>query len=97
MIASGVPALIRFLIGIFLLQGVTGLLVYTAHAYELADHLALVLLLGPVPSVLLVALWFSTIVGADRRHAVSRAAQRFSREREQDPGQGQAATDQGCA
>jgi hypothetical protein len=78
----GVPNLIRFLVGIFLLQGVTGLLVYTALTTNWQTTWPLFLILG-VSVGALVALWFSSLVGADRRHAVSRAAERFSKEREQ--------------
>jgi hypothetical protein len=81
MIAFGIPTLIRFLIGIFLLQGVTGLLVYTALGTDWRTTWPLFLILAAAVGVL-VAFWFSTIVGADRRHAVARAGQRFSKERE---------------
>ncbi len=82
MIVDGVGTLIRFLIGIFLLQTVTGLLVYTALGTDWRVTWPLFLLLGGSIGAL-VALWFSSIVGADRRYAVARAAERFSREREQ--------------
>ena len=82
MITFGIPNLIRFLIGIFLLQGVTGLLVYTALNTNWQTTWPLFLILGLAVGVM-VALWFSTIVGADRKHVVSRASERFSKEREQ--------------
>ena len=82
MIVDGVGTLIRFLVGIFLLQGVTGLLVYTALGTDWQATWPLFLLLGSSIGAL-VALWFSAIVGADRRHAVARAAERFFKEREQ--------------
>jgi hypothetical protein len=82
MIVDGVGTLIRFLIGIFLLQGVTGLLVYTALGTNWQITWPLFLLLGGSVGAL-VALWFSAIVGAERRHAVARASERFSKEREQ--------------
>ena len=82
MIVDGVGTLIRFLIGIFLLQGVTGLLVYTALGTDWQSTWPLFLLLGGSIGAL-VALLFSAIVGVERRHAASRAAERFSKEREQ--------------
>lgn len=82
MITDGAVTLIRFLIGIFLLQGVTGLLVYTALSTEWQSTWPLFLLLGASVGAL-VALWFSAMVGAERRHAVARASERFSKEREQ--------------
>lgn len=81
MIASGVTTLLRFLIGIFLLQAVTGLLVYTALGTDWRTTWPLFLLLGGSIGVL-VAFWFTTIAGGERRHAVARAGQRFSKERE---------------
>jgi hypothetical protein len=82
MITFGIPNLIRFLIGILLLQGVTGLLVYTALTTNWQTTWPLFLAVGVTVGVV-VALWFSTIVGADRKHVVSRASERFSKEREQ--------------
>jgi hypothetical protein len=82
MITDGAFSLIRFLVGILLLQGVTGLLVYTALNTDWQSTWPLFLLLGGSIGVL-VALWFSAMVGADRRHAVARASERFSKEREQ--------------
>jgi gas vesicle protein len=82
MITDGAFTLIRFLIGIFLLQGVTGLLVYTALSTEWQSTWPLFLLLGGSVGAL-AALWFSAMVGAERRHAVARASERFSKEREQ--------------
>ncbi|MGE5155406.1 MAG: hypothetical protein ACM3ST_15525 [Bdellovibrio bacteriovorus] len=82
MITQGVVTLIRFLIGIFLLQGVTGLLVYTALGTQWQSTWPLFLLLGGAIGFL-VALWFSALVGVERRHAVARASERFSKEREQ--------------
>ena len=82
MIGEGLTTLIRFLVGIFLLQGVTALLVYTALSTDWQSTWPLFLVLGGSIGAL-VALWFSAMVGADRRNAVARATQRFSKEREQ--------------
>lgn len=82
MIGEGLTTLVRFLVGIFLLQGVTALLVYTALGTDWQSTWPLFLVLGGSIGAL-VALWFSAMVGADRRNAVARATQRFSKEREQ--------------
>lgn len=81
MLLDGVSSLVRFLVGVFLLQGVTGLLVYTALHTDWQTTWPLFLLLGGSIGVL-AAFWFSAVVSADRKHAVARASQRFSRERE---------------
>ncbi|MBK1644943.1 hypothetical protein CKO25_09825 [Thiocapsa imhoffii] len=80
-IPSGVGSLIRFLIGIFLLQGVTGLLLYTALSTDWRTTWPLFLLLAASIGIL-VAFWFNTIVVADRHRTVSRISERFSKERE---------------
>jgi hypothetical protein len=81
LLPTGVGSLIRFLIGIFLLQGVTGLLVYTALSTDWRTTWPLFLLLaGSIGT--LVAFWFNTIVAADRHRTVSRISERFSKERE---------------
>lgn len=82
MIGLGLATLIRFLIGIFLLQGVTALLVYTALGSDWQTTWPLYLVLA-VSIGTLVGLWFSAIVGADRRHAVARVSERLSKEREE--------------
>ncbi len=74
-------SLIRFLIGIFLLQGLTVLLVYTALHTDWLTTWPLFLLIGGAIGFV-VALWFNTIVYADRHRAVSRVSERFSKERE---------------
>lgn len=80
-IPFGLGSLIRLLIGIFLLQGLTVLLVYTAlHTDWLTTWPLFVMIGGAVGFV--VALWFNTIVYADRHRAVSRVSERFSKERE---------------
>lgn len=80
-IPHGVGSLVRFLVGIFLLQGVTGLLVYTALSTDWRTTWPLFLLLaGSIGT--LVAFWFNTIVAADRHRTLSRVSERFSKERE---------------
>jgi len=80
-IPHGLGSLIRFLIGIFLLQGVTLLLGYTAMHTDWTLTWPLFALLGGAIGVL-VAFWFNAIVDADRHRTLSRASERFSRERE---------------
>ncbi|MCG6896425.1 MAG: hypothetical protein LJE61_03910 [Thiocapsa sp.] len=80
-IPTGLGSLIRFLIGIFLLQGVTGLLVYTALRTDWNATWPLFVLLAFSIGTL-VAFWFNTIVAADRHRTVSRVSERFSKERE---------------
>lgn len=80
-IPSGISSLIRFIIGIFLLQAVTGLLVYTALNTDWTKTWPLFLLLAGSIGIL-VAFWFNTIVAADRHRTVSRISERFSKERE---------------
>ncbi len=81
MLLDGVSTLVRILIGVLLLQGVTALLVYTALNTDWHSTWPLFALIGGSIGTL-VALWFSTIVNADRKHAVARAGERFSKERE---------------
>jgi hypothetical protein len=81
MMGQGVATLIRFLVGIFLLQGVTAVLVFTALGTDWQTTWPLFVLLGGSVGAL-VALWFSALVGADRRHAVARITERLSKERE---------------
>ncbi len=80
-IPSSVGSFIRFLIGVFLLQGVTVLIVYTALNTDWLTTWPLFALLGGAVGFM-AALWFNTIVHADRHRAVSRLSERFSKERE---------------
>ena len=77
----GLGSFIRFLIGIVLLQGVTVLLIYTAYQTNWMTTWPLFALLGGAIAVM-VALWFNTIVSADRQRVVSRVSERHSKERE---------------
>lgn len=81
LIPHGLGSLIRFLIGIVLLQAVTLLLGYTAMHTDIRLTWPLFVLLGLSIGVL-VAFWFNSIVAADRHRTLSRASERFSRERE---------------
>jgi hypothetical protein len=79
---QGIATLFRFLVGIFLLQGVTAVLVFTALGTDWHATWPLFVLLGGSIGAL-VALWFSALVGADRRHAVACITERLSKEREE--------------
>jgi hypothetical protein len=81
-IGFSLGTIVRFLIGIFLLQGVTGLLVYIALGTDWHSTWPLFLLLGGSVGTM-VALLFSAMVDSDRRHAVAKATERFTKEREQ--------------
>ncbi|QGU33208.1 hypothetical protein [Thermochromatium tepidum] len=81
LIPSGLGSFIRFLIGILLLQGFTVLLIYTALQTNWMTTWPLFALLGTVIAVM-AALWFNTIVVADRHRTVSRVSERHSKERE---------------
>jgi len=78
---TSISTLLRYLLGIFLLQGVTGLLVYTALRTDWQSTWPLFAIVGAAVGAM-AALWFSTIAGAGRHHVVARAAERFSKERE---------------
>lgn len=81
LIPFSLGSLIRFLIGIFLLQGLTVLLVYTALSTDWTSTWPLFVTLGAAIGFV-VALWFNTIVYADRHRAVARVSERHSKERE---------------
>jgi hypothetical protein len=74
-------SLLKFLTGIFLLQG--GTLLLGAAALK-TDHLEVRLLLGALALILglITALWFVSIAGAARTASLAKAQQAFSRERE---------------
>lgn len=81
LIPSGLGSFLRFLVGILLLQGVTVLLIYTALHTDWSKTWPLFAALGGAIAVL-VALWFNTIVLADRHRTVSKVSERHSKERE---------------
>jgi ABC-type nickel/cobalt efflux system permease component RcnA len=76
-----IPAIIKFAIGILLVQGATALLVITALRANLRETwlvmLCLALLIG-----LLAALWFSSIASHCNQQTLNRASEKFSRERD---------------
>lgn len=76
-----IPAIIKFAIGLLLVQGATALLVITALRANLRETwllmLCLALLIG-----LLAALWFSSIASHCNQQTLNRASEKFSKERE---------------
>jgi ElaB/YqjD/DUF883 family membrane-anchored ribosome-binding protein len=81
MLRFSVVSLIKFLIGIVLLQGVTVLLVLTALKTDLPQTWPLFAALGGTVGVL-VALWFTSIADSARHQSLAKAKEVFSRERE---------------
>jgi hypothetical protein len=81
MIRFSVPAVIKFAIGVVLVQGATVLLVIAAQQANVRETwlllLGLALLIG-----LLAALWFSSIASHCSQHALARASEKFSKDRE---------------
>jgi hypothetical protein len=75
------PAFIKFLIGIFLLQGATALLLMTAEDTDLARSGWLIGLLGLLIGVI-AALWFSAIASHACQVSVAAASDKFNRQRE---------------
>jgi hypothetical protein len=75
------PAFIKFLAGVFLLQGATALLLMTAQDTDLHKSGWLVGSLGVLIGVI-AALWFSAIASHARQHSVARASEKFNRQRE---------------
>ena len=75
------PAFIKFLIGIFLLQGATALLLMTAQDADLHRSGWLIGALGILIGVI-AALWFSTIASHASQHTFARASEKFNRQRD---------------
>ena len=78
---GGIGAGLRVLLGVILLQGVTGLLVYTALRTELDQtwplFAGLALAVG-----FFATLWFGALVSAERGRTALDMGERFTRERE---------------
>jgi hypothetical protein len=75
------PAFIKFLIGVFLLQGATALLVIAAQDANLDKSGWLLAALGLLIGVI-AALWFSAISSHASQHSFVRASERFNRQRD---------------
>ena len=81
MIPFSLPAFIKFLIGVFLLQGATALLVMAVQDAGLHRSGWLVVALGLMIGVI-AALWFSTISSHASQHTFTRASEKFNRQRD---------------
>lgn len=81
MLRFTVTSLIKYLIGILLVQGATVVLVITALKTSLEQTGLLFLLLNLSIGVL-TALWFTSIADGARRESLSKVKESFSRERE---------------
>jgi len=81
MIPISLPAFIKFLVGVFLLQGATALLVMTVQSAELHNSGWLVIGLGMLIGVI-AALLFSTITSHASQHSLVRASEKFNRQRD---------------
>ncbi len=76
-----IPAILKFAIGVLLVQGATALLVIAAQRADLRETGLLMLGLGLLIG-LLAALWFSSIASHCSQHALARASEKFSKDRE---------------
>lgn len=74
-------SLVKFLVGILLLQGATALLVYTAMKTDLTQTWPLFGALGLTVGAM-TALWFNAIADSARKQCLAKAKVGFSRERE---------------
>ena len=81
MISFSLPTFIKYLAGIFLLQGATALLVMTAEDANLQKSGWLVASLGILIGVI-AALWFSAIASHASQHSYVRASEKFNRQRD---------------
>ena len=81
MVPFSIPAFIKFLVGVFLLQGATALLLLTARDADLQNNGWLVVALGILIG-LIAALWFSTIASYACQHSFARASEKFNRQRD---------------
>jgi hypothetical protein len=81
MIRFSFPVFIKFLVGVFLLQGATALLMMTAQDANLHKSGWLVASLGLLIGVI-AALWFSAISSHASQHSFVRASEKFNRQRD---------------
>lgn len=75
------PAFIKFLVGVFLLQGATALLLLTAQDADLHKSGWLIAALGILIGVI-AAFWFSAISSHASQHSFARASEKFNRQRD---------------
>ena len=81
MISFNLPTFIKFLAGVFLLQGATVLLILMAKDADLEKTGWLVGSLGMLFGVI-AALWFSSIASHASQHSYVRASEKFNRQRD---------------
>ena len=81
MAAYNLPVFFRFLVGVFLLQGATALLLITAQDADLQNNGWLIGALGIVIGVI-ATLWFSAIASHASQHSFVRASEKFNRQRD---------------
>ena len=81
MIPFSLPAFIKFLLGVFLLQGATALLVVAVQDAGLHRSGWLVVALGILIGII-AALWFSAIASHASQHSYVRASEKFNRQRD---------------
>lgn len=81
MLPFSLTSLLKYLIGVFVVQGVTVLLVVTAYRTNL-DKTAWLFFLLNLAIGALTAFWFTSMAEGARRQALSRAKEGFARERE---------------
>jgi hypothetical protein len=81
MLGPRIGGVFKFLIGILLLQVATALLTYTALQTDL-DQTAWLFGALAVTLGVLVALWFDSVIGSVKEHAMARQHKRHARERE---------------
>ena len=81
MAPSSLAALIKFLIGIFLVQGATALLLMTAQDADLNKSGWLFGALGLLIGVI-AAFWFTSITSHARQHSLIKASEKYQRQRE---------------
>ena len=82
MISSNLAILLKFLMGILLIQGAAAVLTFAALQ---SAHIEVWLVLGLLALIMscLAAFWFVSIAGHLRKDALARLRENFSREREQ--------------
>jgi hypothetical protein len=81
MLGPRIGGVFKFLIGILLLQLATALITYTALMTDL-DQTAWLFGALAVTLGVLVALWFDSVIGSVKEHAMARQHKRHARERE---------------
>lgn len=75
------PVFVKFLVGIFLLQGATALLLMTAQNADLQKTGWLIGLLGILIGVI-AAFWFTSITSHASQHSFLRASEKYQRQRD---------------